>query len=735
MADTQCSYCGGAVDDGVCEDCGKPVKKASLVDIAAGDGQAAVAGSTINAAKFTVNVPSRKTSQASGTSKTSRRRGTGTSHSSTRRNSLGGGLISLPDQPSQDPLKMLMAVPEVPERKRRCPQCDTKVSRVKGFCAQCGAPYDFEPHLKAGDMVAGKYEIKGPVAFGGLGWIYLGWDTQLSRWVVLKGLLNAKDEASAAAAVAERQFLAAVKNAKIVAIYDFVNFGGEGYIIMEYVGGTTIDSLRKARGPLPVEEAIAYIHGILPAFSYLHGLGMVYCDFKPDNLMLEEGDVKLIDMGAVRKIGDPNGDIFGTPGFMAPEADEDPREVSDLYTIGRTLAVLIMEFSYSSGTYERALPTPNEQAVLADNESLYRFLLRATHPDPDERFQTADQMAEQLWGVLREIVAIRTEPKPADSKVFTNEALPADAEDRLMALPTSQMLPSVRVDLTDRAANEVISALSTPDVRQRVAALQAVDRRYKDQSAEPKLRLIETILSANEDVGVKPEPLLDALDARDEFEWRTHWLRGELHLDAKRGKDAMACFERVYFEMPGEIAPRLAMGCAAEVAGLYDQAIAYYDRVSRVDPNFITANFGLARCYTHLGKIDEAIAALKRVPTTHALRTAAMRTIANLVLFNEKDVTVERMAEAEQATRAVLPAGGRTTQIAADLSALYVRLAKAGKLPWTACSSFLGAAPEEASLRATAESLFRKAANDSDDPAARLSLIARANAIRPVTLF
>lgn len=733
MTETQCSYCGGAIEEGICEECGKPVKKASLVHVTPGEAQAARPGSTIKAANFIVNVPGRTLPTGNGTAKTASRRRSGTSHTSTRRTALGGGLISLPNQPSQDPLKMLMAVPEVPERKRQCPQCQAKVSRTKGFCAQCGAAFDFEPHLKAGDMVAGKYEIKGPMAFGGLGWIYLGWDTQLSRWVVLKGLLNAKDEASAAAAVAERQFLAAVKHAKIVAIYDFVSYAGEGYIIMEYVGGTTIDSLRKARGPLPLEEAIAYIHGILPAFAYLHAQGMVYCDFKPDNLMLEEGDVKLIDMGAVRKMGDPNGDIFGTPGFMAPEADDDPHEVSDLYTIGRTLAVLLMDFTYSSGAYEQALPTPEEQPMLAENESLYRFLLRATHPDPDERFQTAEHMAEQLWGVLREIVALRTEPKPAESKVFSNEALPQDAEDLLLATPVSLLLPNLRIDLSDIAANDVINALNLPDVRQRLAALRTVDTRYQERSAEPKLRLIETMVRAPQK-GSTPLPLIDALEAQDAFEWRTQWLRGALHLDAKRGTEAMACFERVYFEMPGEIAPRLAMGCAAEVAGLYANAIAYYDRVSRVDPSFITAHFGLARCYTHEDKIGEAIAALKRVPATHALHTAAMCTIANLVLRNEAHITPPLMVEAESAAHTALPKGGRSLRVAASLTALYIELAKSKVLNWTCCASFLGVRPQEGALRVLAEELFRKAANEATTPAERLELASRANALRPVTL-
>ena len=118
-----------------------------------------------------------------------------------------------------------MADPVVPDRKRFCNSCNAKVTHEKGFCPQCGHEYNFRPALKTGDVVAGQFEIKGAMAYGGLGWIYLGWDKTLNRWVVLKGLLNSKDEASAAAALAERQFLAAVKHPKIVGIYNFVNHG------------------------------------------------------------------------------------------------------------------------------------------------------------------------------------------------------------------------------------------------------------------------------------------------------------------------------------------------------------------------------------------------------------------------------------------------------------------------------------------------------------------------------
>ena len=115
---------------------------------------------------------------------------------------------------------------------------------MNGFCPQCSAAYDFRPSLKTGDLVAGKYEIKGPIGLGGMGWIYLGFDVVLKRWVVLKGVLNEKDPEAAAAAIAERQFLAAVKHPNIVSIYDFVSQGSQGYMVLEYVGGRTLDAIR-----------------------------------------------------------------------------------------------------------------------------------------------------------------------------------------------------------------------------------------------------------------------------------------------------------------------------------------------------------------------------------------------------------------------------------------------------------------------------------------------------------
>ena len=81
-----------------------------------------------------------------------------------------------------------MAVAEVPERKRFCPSCGAEVGRTRdgvpgrsaGFCPQCGNHFDFTPALSPGDVVGGQYEVVGCLAHGGLGWIYLARDRNVS---------------------------------------------------------------------------------------------------------------------------------------------------------------------------------------------------------------------------------------------------------------------------------------------------------------------------------------------------------------------------------------------------------------------------------------------------------------------------------------------------------------------------------------------------------------------------
>ncbi|MFB7032026.1 MULTISPECIES: tetratricopeptide repeat protein [unclassified Streptomyces] len=381
-------------------------------------------------------------------------RSSGSSTGQSARNRLGAGLVTIPEVPRPDPRGAVMENPEVPERKRFCSRSDCgapvgrargeRPGRTEGFCTSCGHPYSFVPKLRSGDIVHGQYEVAGCLAHGGLGWVYLAVDRAVSdRWVVLKGLLDTGDQDAMAAAISERRFLAEIEHSNIVRIYNFVEHldqrtgSLDGYIVMEYVGGKSLKEIANGRrtpdgrrDPLPVEQACAYGIEALEALGHLHSRNLLYCDFKVDNAIQTEDQLKLIDMGAVRRMDDDESAIYGTVGYQAPEvAEVGPSVASDLYTVARTLAVMTFDFQGYTNVFVDSLPDPGNIAVFRTYESFYRFLVRATDPDPARRFASAQEMAEQLTGVLREVVALQSgRPRPALSTLFGTEVRVTDTE-------------------------------------------------------------------------------------------------------------------------------------------------------------------------------------------------------------------------------------------------------------------------------------------------------------------
>jgi serine/threonine-protein kinase PknG len=376
------------------------------------------------------------------------------SSSGPTRGKLGAGLVTVPPIPKPDPAAAVLEDPQVPERKRYCSkgECGAPVGRsrgdrpgrTEGFCTKCGHPYSFTPKLRTGDVVHGQYEVAGCLAHGGLGWIYLAIDHAVSdRWVVLKGLLDTGDEDALAAALSERRFLAEIVHPNIVRIINFVEHldhstgSLDGYIVMEYVAGKSLKEIANERRtpdgkrePLPVDQAIAYALEALDALGYLHSRNLLYCDFKVDNAIQTEDRLELIDMGAVRRMSDHDSAIYGTPGYQAPEiAELGPSVASDLYTVARTLAVLTFDFQGYQNVFADSLPDPDNIEVFSTYESFYRLLVRATDPDPGKRFSSAQEMSDQLLGVLREVVALQTgKPRPAMSTLFGPELRVVDTE-------------------------------------------------------------------------------------------------------------------------------------------------------------------------------------------------------------------------------------------------------------------------------------------------------------------
>jgi serine/threonine-protein kinase PknG len=629
--------------------------------------------------------------------------------------------------PPQDPLAALIP-PQVPDRKRFCSSCDAKLNREGGFCPKCGLEYSFKPTLGAGDIVAGKYEVKGTIAFGGLGWIYLALDTVLSRWVILKGLLNARDPRMIEVAVKEREFLAAVKHPNVVGIYDFVTHGDQGFIVMEFVNGKTLMRLRKEKaGPLPVPEAISYVVELLPAFGYLDDMGLVYCDFKPENAMVEEDTVKLIDMGAVRRIDDTQSDVYGSKGYIAPEAHDAPTPLSDLFSVARALSVLVADFDFQ-GKYEQSLPPREEVPVFAENEPLYHFLLKATRAKPEERFQSAGEMAEQLLGVLRHVAGAGEVPR-IESELFDpdSDSHPVHGQSH-----AHDGIPRLKVDREDPAASVIVAAGGVGEPARRLALFEHALRQHP-QSVELQLRRVDELVTLAR-FGEAENALVEVQRAHPE-DWRLAWYRGRCLLAQGKAQETLRAFEGVLSEMPGELAPKQAVARAYEANGDFDRAVGYYDAVSRADASFTGAAFGLARCLERKGDRAGAAVAYRRVPSSSSRYAQAQMALARVLLSDRLGPrTLADLQQASQAVEAVSEQvdGLDVHKLRADLlveAASFVEQRRQNRSD----ESILGCAMRPSLLRLAAERELRQCSRLAGSEEERYRWVDEANRVRPVT--
>jgi serine/threonine-protein kinase PknG len=562
---------------------------------------------------------------------------------------LGAGLTEVPAEPTRDPAQAILTDAVIPEDRRNCPSCgapvgrsgETGAGRLEGFCPQCRRPYSFTVKLQPGELVAGQYEVQGPLAFGGMGWIHLARDRNVSdRWVVLKGLLNVGDESAQASAIAEQRFLAEVQHPLIVEIYNFVTHHNAAYIVMEFVNGRSLKQILKDRSaaaggtysPLPLDQAVAFVLGILPAFTYLHQRGLLYCDFKPDNIMQVEDTVRLIDLGGVRRMDDDQSPIFGTVGFQAPEVAAQGTSVeSDIYTIGRTLLVACAEVKGYQSTYQTSLPPPEQLGALGRADSLLRLIAKCCAPSPSDRFGSVEELRLQLVGVLRELVGA-THGRPAGttvaSELFSAPTIAADAFDWTQ-------LPQLRPDLGDPAGGwAAATAALAPKARLDIL------RRPPADTAAVKLARCQAGLALEDHALVRQQ--VDALLAQDPWEWRAAWMAGLSALLRLDWGEAQSYFNAVLGQTPGELAPKFVLGVTCESGGQLELAERLYQVCATTDSGYLTAaGFGLARVRSRrrsptgeLADLDGVLAALEMIPPTargylEARRLAAHRLVGH----------------------------------------------------------------------------------------------------------
>ncbi|HUL78475.1 MAG TPA: serine/threonine-protein kinase [Vicinamibacteria bacterium] len=279
--------------------------------------------------------------------------------------------------------------------------------------------------LAAGRRV-GPYEVVSPVGAGGMGEVYRARDTRLGRDVALKVLPadRSGDADRLRRFEREARAVAALNHPNILVVFDIGSEDGAPYVVFELLEGQTVRR-RLDRAPLPVRKAIEHAIQICRGLSAAHATGILHRDLKPENLFLtSDGQVKILDFGLAKLTEPAEGsgldDLetptatdsrvqLGTVGYMSPEQVRGQRldSRSDLFSLGAVLYEMLsgrraFEGETSADTLSAILHRDPPEITSGPDRlpsGIERIVRRCLEKDPEERFQTARDLAFALEAV------------------------------------------------------------------------------------------------------------------------------------------------------------------------------------------------------------------------------------------------------------------------------------------------------------------------------------------------
>ena len=272
----------------------------------------------------------------------------------------------------------------------------------------------------------GRYRVVRKLGTGGMANVYLAEDQELGRSVAIKMLdeRHSQDEQFVERFRREAKNAAGLSHPNIVSIYDRGQAEGTYYIAMEYLEGRTLKELLIARGPTPLAVAIDYARQILSALGFAHRHGIVHRDIKPHNVVVApDGRLKVTDFGIARSGTSQmteTGSIIGTAQYLSPEQAKGApvTPASDIYSVGIVLYEMLTGLVPFTGDtpleiamkHLSTTPLPPSEARPDVPHELDSIVLRALAKDPEDRYQSADEMdADLARASLGQAVAPETE--------------------------------------------------------------------------------------------------------------------------------------------------------------------------------------------------------------------------------------------------------------------------------------------------------------------------------------
>lgn len=317
----------------------------------------------------------------------------------------------------------------------------------------------------------GKYQVVEAFGEGGMAKVYKGYQPSMDRNVALKILPRhlANDPAFLTRFEREAKMVAKMQHPHILPVFDYGEDDLNTFLVMPFVQtGTLADELKTGMPPL---DRVAEVVGqVCSALAYAHARGIIHRDIKPTNVLIDESaNCLLTDFGIAKMVEatvqlTQAGTAIGTPAYMSPEQIEgeelDPR--SDIYSLGIVLYEMVTgRPPYRAETppaiflkhLNAALPMPREFNTKLP-EAVQRVVLKALAKDRQDRFKTADEMAEALQAAIAGAAVLEVEPPvaPTPSTTLVDEEPEEAAEERRTGCLRWAALPLVGVGLLAVAA-------------------------------------------------------------------------------------------------------------------------------------------------------------------------------------------------------------------------------------------------------------------------------------------